>query len=235
MTSFHLSRREFLSRSTALGATIALNPLSGLLNQAEAMLLPRSISSLQILRLGEAHAEFDNGIRLAASAATKIRELRFNRLDQLESHVGKHPGSVIIGIMNDGAFTDFNEGLRLRKADLLCSGSHVGGKDFTRHYFQSTAASQGIGSAFAQVISQRAESSLIRESSFHEVLPTSGENMRALPSFTSWEQGLGYQLSQIGSGNWRPRTVRTSTLLGPDAHSTSTTTHFSFVSFVARI
>jgi hypothetical protein len=234
MSHPQLSRRELLSASMVLGATIAVSPFSRALSKVQNKYSWNKSASTQILRLGPVPAEFDSGIRMALGSEGQSQEIEFTDLDKMTSHMAQSSNSIIIGLMSTAAFTNFNDNLRVRRADLICSGIHVSGKNFSRHQFETTSQSRGMASAFAKILSQCGENSLVSEISLQETLSSSVTLPTVkTPQFTSWEQGLGYQLTRAASGHWRPTQGPGSIVVG--MNSSSSVNYSSVTSFIVRI
>lgn len=232
MDAFQTSRRELLSTALALGATLALRPAKAFFSPSRLPFATPTVSSLHLLQAGKTLSAFQAGVGKALGPHCELRVSSLENLNHLEDCFQNSPGGILLGTLPESHFIEFNE--LLRGADLICSGSHTACPGFSRHHFQSTPQSLGIGAALAQILKDQQRQGLVKESAL-QAGSFSGPTKRALPalSFTSWEEGLGYCLATIATGQWRPREALREILVG-EASRNSLNYH-SFVSFIARI
>jgi len=232
MDAFQTTRRELLSTALVVGATLALRPAKAFPPSSRLPLASPAVSPVHLLQAGKTGSAFQSGVCRALGPQSELRVSCLENLNHLEECFQKSPGGILLGTLPESHFIEFNE--LLRGADLICSGSHTECPGFSRHHFQSTPQSLGIGAALAQILKDQQRQGLVKESAL-PATPSSGPAKRPLPalSFTSWEQGLGYCLASIATGQWRPREAPPEILVGEA--SVNTFNSHSFVSFIARI
>lgn len=121
-----MPRREFLSISATLGASVLISPLlqsSSLINAVAGKLSP----NVHILRIGHVFPQFEKGVLEALSEKSKVghQEVSFESISDLTSSLGKLKNSVLIGMMSDRDHVIFNEAIRETGSSFLYESHHT--------------------------------------------------------------------------------------------------------------
>lgn len=238
-----VTRRDFLCSSTVIGTAVLLSPIveTSQLTERAFGAIPRQ-RTVNILRTGPAHVEFEAGVRAylnaddsgTAPSVVDFLETAFADFDQLKGHLAQMEGTAVVGLMNDSESIFFNEAIRDIGGSVLCHGSHLVAGASSRHEFVTTPASAGIGAVFGQGLALGPHSATIQEITLHApASPWFEPRIEASPGDWSWARQLGYRLGQVASGSWTTAPVRPQVVIGRAAHVPFSGT--SVVSLVALI
>jgi hypothetical protein len=121
----------------------------------------------------------------------------------LRGELAQYRGVRLIGVMDDCTHTLLEETLRDLGGSILCRGHHRGRLNSaaaSRHYFVTTSATHGIGTALARAMTADGAAFLVREDALYENESRSRDRLvfQAAP----WPAVLGKSYALMAAGLW---------------------------------
>ena len=232
-----LLRREFLAGSA--GVFIASRPVFALSTAFATAPPPRSVRVVRSRR--QPLPAFEQGARsalLAAGHASRaVLQLPAKlELSQWQRLLAEARGSVLVGLVCDTEFALVNELVREASGRVLAEGAHRVSEDLhSRHVFTTTAASVGVGSAFAGQLRATSLHALVTEVALIEsparARPVDDRALR----HDHWAGSLGRIMGTVAAGTWIGRTIEPPSRVGSKsvrgvAHTRHDTSHTSLSS-----
>lgn len=142
-------------------------------------------------------------------------------------------GGVVMGLLSEADAILLNEALRESGGRLLCRGTHVTGEGrCSRHAFDTTEASSGVGVAFARRLELAGQDALVFETAAVEAAPLASTALPAIGT-ADWTELLAGSVARIAAGRFEPGSVVGSVRVG--ASDPFGSVQESFVSFAAVV